>query len=844
MSPPEPTGQPADAAPPQGVSFDEIHEMSAQRLLRRTRRLLWLSLLPLLALVLVLAVWQALSQWQRVIDDAGSELRTQRFAFEVIARDASHHVADLRHWMQQELLRDDGRPDPAVAAALQPRRASDARPDGYTLDALPELLRGDMAQLLWPQQGKGSAPPPAALRRAQALSSVIAIAHQRHSDFAWSYFFGLPERHLVLMPWVPSSSVAEQVGAGSLSAAVADWYGYEVVTAGLPDKNPLRQPYWTAPYLDAGGQGLLVSHAAPVVAADEVRGIVGTDVKLSTLETLLDRLPGGPWQAWVLDDAGHVLADRQQPVAAPGLPGSSAASAASSPTPMHAQRLPGAIDRAALARAVAARGEAVSAGGQRLIALAIAGAPWTVVLAAPDSALLLAALPQVLPYSLIVLALLAAWLAGHAMLRQRIVTPMLGVLGYLQRLSSDPAAPEPRLGPRWQPWLQMVSDTFSAMRSAARRERSAETLKSAIVDHAQNAVVVADVEDRIVEFNAAAEALLGCSREQALGRRVCELICPERLQADYQQTTRLMRAGDPDHLMGRRQQRTVRRADGSELPVEAVMWMTQTEDASYFTLSMSDLTPMQAAQDVIERQREALRQSEKLTAMGSLLAGVAHELNNPLTIVMGRANLLEDKTEGTPLHDDAVLIRQAAERCGRIVRTFLNMARNRPAQRKAVQLNELVRAAAEMLGYTLRSHGITLDLQLDSGLPEAQLDADQIGQVVLNLIVNAQQALAAHEGVRQIQVRSGHTESASVPTIWLSVQDSGPGVAQSARERIFDPFFTTKGEGKGTGLGLSVSRAIVREHGGELLLQPHRPAGGACFMLTLPLQAPATAKEN
>ena len=258
-----------------------------------------------------------------------------------------------------------------------------------------------------------------------------------------------------------------------------------------------------------------------------------------------------------------------------------------------------------------------------------------------------------------------------------------------------------------------------------------------------------------------------------------------------------MRRGEAAHLMGRRLQTACLRADGSELPVEVVLWMTELEGAAYFTASMTDQTAARAAAEVIERQRDALRQSEKLSAMGGLLAGVAHELNNPLAIVMGRASLLQEKTEGTPLAADAVRIHDAAERCGRIVRTFLNMARQRPAQRGPARLNDLARAVADMLGYTLRSHGIELDLRLDPALPEPQADSDQIGQVVLNLIVNAQQALATHAGERRIVVTSG----GSAEGVWLRIADSGGGVPEAVREQIFEPFFTTKAEGIGTASG-------------------------------------------
>jgi two-component system NtrC family sensor kinase len=365
-----------------------------------------------------------------------------------------------------------------------------------------------------------------------------------------------------------------------------------------------------------------------------------------------------------------------------------------------------------------------------------------------------------------------------------------------------------------------------------------EALKSAIVDHALAAVVVADVEDRIVEFNPAAEAMFGMPRERALGLSMAEAIIPPRLRDAYLQGMVRVAHGDPDRILGRRIRRVAQRADGSEFAVEAVIWRVEVDGRVYWTGSITDRSEAHEAAAQIERQREQLRQSEKLAAMGSLLAGVAHELNNPLAIVMGRASLLEEKTgqhdELAPLASDVRRIREAAERCGRIVRAFLNMARRKPAERGAVQLNDLVRAALDLVGYTLRSHGITTDLALAEALPELQADADQVGQVVLNLIVNAQQALMTQQTAdRRLALATGQTGR----SLWLSVADNGPGVAPEMRERIFEPFYTTKGEGLGTGLGLSVSRGIARGHGGELVAEA-APGGGACFRLTLPLLGP------
>jgi PAS domain S-box-containing protein len=248
--------------------------------------------------------------------------------------------------------------------------------------------------------------------------------------------------------------------------------------------------------------------------------------------------------------------------------------------------------------------------------------------------------------------------------------------------------------------------------------------------------------------------------------------------------------------------------------------------------AVADVTEKQVAQAEIERQREVIYHREKLGALGSLLAGVAHELNNPLSIVVAQASLLEEEAEDATSIQRAAKIRAAAERCARIVKTFLAMARQRPPSRVAVDMSEAAESALDLLAYGLRSAGVELHRELAPSLPKIWADPDQISQVLTNLIVNAQQALAEWAGPRRLTIATCWDERSQM--VQLSVIDSGPGVPVAIKSRIFEPFFTTKPVGVGTGIGLSVCHSIITSHGGTLAVED-TPEGGTTFVVRLPL---------
>lgn len=233
----------------------------------------------------------------------------------------------------------------------------------------------------------------------------------------------------------------------------------------------------------------------------------------------------------------------------------------------------------------------------------------------------------------------------------------------------------------------------------------------------------------------------------------------------------------------------------------------------------------------IERSERLLMQAAKLASLGELLSGVAHEINNPLGVMVSRVDHLRDLKRDGVVPEDVVesveVIGRQTERIRRIVRDLLSFARPHPIERRWLDLPDVVRRSTELMGARLRGANVSLRLSLDSDLPRLNADADRLEQVLINLINNAVDAMPGggqlHIAVRQ---RDQH--------IVLTVHDTGVGIADEDLKKVFDPFFSTK-KGKGTGLGLSISHRIVRDHGGHLWVES-QPGVGSTFSLSLPLE--------
>src|SRR5712664_2155871 len=346
-------------------------------------------------------------------------------------------------------------------------------------------------------------------------------------------------------------------------------------------------------------------------------------------------------------------------------------------------------------------------------------------------------------------------------------------------------------------------------------------------DALSEGIAVVDDEGRVRRSNRALAGLLGTPLQNVVGTPLGEVLLgkPHALQELLAATRR----GDrPAPLVARSDRlRRALRVNAARIPGAA------TEQS--IVVMVEDVTEQQA----LETQ---LVQSEKLAAVGQLVSGVAHELNNPLTSIAGLSEfLLEQKELGKKDRGHLQVIQEQAERAGRIVRNLLTFARKGSAERVPVDLNDVIRRTLSLTAYDLKLQDIAVERELSGALPDVFGDRHGLQQVVLNLVTNAAHAVAENprERRREITVSTWFDG-----LVHLRVADTGPGIPDEIVQSVFTPFFTTKEPGKGTGLGLSITYSIVESHGGHITIEPAGTTGGgrsgAAFRVDLP-PAPAEA---
>jgi len=294
--------------------------------------------------------------------------------------------------------------------------------------------------------------------------------------------------------------------------------------------------------------------------------------------------------------------------------------------------------------------------------------------------------------------------------------------------------------------------------------------------------------------------------------------------------------GVQDHLI------RLRRVDGAPIWVEvSAVSEPHTADRAVVFVSalIRDVSDRKKREDQTRDGRYQMLQAEKMAALGQTISGVAHELNNPLATILSWAERLAERSVDEKTKQGLEVILGESERAARIVRNLLTFARKRQTTRAMVELNQVVRETLALRAYEQKVTNIHLVQALAAGVPEVFADGHQIKQVLLNLLINAEQACIAANGRGQIVVRTSHDRDRGSAV--LEVSDDGPGIPEDRQGKVFDPFFTTKEVGQGTGLGLTVAYAIVQEHGGRIWLESRKGSGigdqgsGTSFFIELPV---------
>ena len=365
--------------------------------------------------------------------------------------------------------------------------------------------------------------------------------------------------------------------------------------------------------------------------------------------------------------------------------------------------------------------------------------------------------------------------------------------------------------------LPLLVARIAAERAELQQASSTMKLMAEVIEQARELILVMTPDGRCRHANTAFCRAVGRSREELATLSAPDLLAHEAVTAEEIQATARQGGAWRGTVM-----RT--RKDGSTFPVSAsVAPIVDAQGRPTHIVSVE--------QDITEERRlkEQLIHSERLSAVGQLVAGVAHEINNPLQAVMGFSELLINAENRADVRADLEQIRADASRAAKIVHSLLLFARRETLERSVADLNEVVRSTLALRSFDYRTRVIAVQQQYSVDLPLVVANREQVQQIIVNLLLNAEHAIKAAGRPGTIFIRTGRHDGAA----FVDIADDGPGVPAGAAGRVFEPFFTTKPVGEGTGLGLSVSLGIAEAHGGSLALLPSDR--GARFRLTLPV---------
>lgn len=349
-----------------------------------------------------------------------------------------------------------------------------------------------------------------------------------------------------------------------------------------------------------------------------------------------------------------------------------------------------------------------------------------------------------------------------------------------------------------------------------------------LIDSSVDGIIASDMKGKIVLFNSGAQALLGYDEEDIKTLHVAHLY-------NHGMAHQLLVRMRSDEFGGKgkllRHQLNVKHKLGYDIPVSFSGGIIYDNDQEIATFGLfTDLRALLQIEENLEQTHKMLQHSEKMAGLGRLAAGVAHEINNPMSGIMLYANLVrEELGENHRACADLDTIIHEAERCKVIVADLLEFSHQNTYEMESVDLNEVVRKTLLILQHQPLFHNITVILQLDPELAPISGNAMRLNQVVMNIIVNAAQAMQGQGRLRITSRTRAHRDINEI-----AVEDTGPGISEEMLDKIFEPFFTTKEPGEGTGLGLSVSYAIVKEHKGTIRVASV-PGRGSTFTLRFPV---------
>jgi PAS domain S-box-containing protein len=368
---------------------------------------------------------------------------------------------------------------------------------------------------------------------------------------------------------------------------------------------------------------------------------------------------------------------------------------------------------------------------------------------------------------------------------------------------------------RYQGTLVDVTEKRTMERQLHRQEEFRQHLLESFPD----LILVLDLKGKYTFVSARIADLLGYGPEHLMGKNVedAENTSPE-LTALYRTVATGQSSRTSCEYGSRHQDGSWRTMLGMASPL-----LDAEGKPAGVIISVRDVT----TEKKLEQQ---IIQSERLAAMGQMIGGFAHELNNPLTSILGMAELLQDGDVSEAARKQVSILHKEARRAAEIVQNLQYFARPPAPGKSQVNLNELVQRTVQMQAYPLRKSNITVDFLPEPAIPAIVADPNQLMQVFLNLLLNAEQAIRESREKGTIRVRIGRKPD----SVWIVFQDDGPGIAPDNLAHIFDPFFTTKRPGRGTGLGLSICKTVLREHGGNIEATS-APGGGAVFTITLPV---------